>query len=231
VIINFNLRENKFHIKIIGEYKMLWDKIVNIDLHWFWDTVIIFLIGKFILRLGGRKSISQMTITQTIVMVGIGSLLIQPLSGNTLIVTLIISLLFTILMVVVEYVEVKLDSWETLFTGKAVMVIENGKPKINNLKKLRMSVDRLETRLRQSGISSIQDVKYGTIEVSGQLGYELMENKKPMTKEDYKNIMNELSQIKKAMGLSESKIPAKNNSNNIFEEISSKKFEGNKKEP
>lgn len=210
---------------------MLWDKIVNIDLHWFWDTVIIFLIGKFILRLGGRKSISQMTITQTIVMVGIGSLLIQPLSGNTLIVTLIISLLFTILMVVVEYVEVKLDSWETLFTGKAVMVIENGKPKINNLKKLRMSVDRLETRLRQSGISSIQDVKYGTIEVSGQLGYELMENKKPMTKEDYKNIMNELSQIKKAMGLSESKIPAKNNSNNIFEEISSKKFEGNKKEP
>lgn len=210
---------------------MLWDKIVNIDLHWFWDTVIIFLIGKFILRLGGRKSISQMTITQTIVMVGIGSLLIQPLSGNTLIVTLIISLLFTILMVVVEYVEVKLDSWETLFTGKAVMVIENGKPKINNLKKLRMSVDRLETRLRQSGISSIQDVKYGTIEVSGQLGYELMENKKPMTKEDYKNIMNELSQIKKAMGLSESKIPSKNNSNNIFEEISSKKFEGNKKEP
>ena len=39
-----------------------------------WKTIVIFLAGKFILRLGGRKSISQMTITQTIVMVGIGSL-------------------------------------------------------------------------------------------------------------------------------------------------------------
>jgi len=230
LVINLIFWQNKYKLKT-GELEMLWDKIANIDLHWFWDTVIIFLIGKFILRLGGRKSISQMTITQTIVMVGIGSLLIQPLSGNTLIITLLISLLFTLLMVLVEYLEVKLDSWETLFTGKAVMVIENGKPKINNLKKLRMSIDRLETRLRQSGISSIQDVKYGTIEVSGQLGYELMENKKPMTKEDYKNLMKELNQIKKAMGLTECKMPPKSTSNNIFEEVNSKKYEGNKKEP
>lgn len=211
---------------------MIWDKIVNIELHWFWDTIIIFLIGKFVLRLGGRKSISQMTITQTIVMVGIGSLLIQPLSGNNLVVTLIISLLFTFLMICTEYLEVKIDLWETFFTGKSVMVIENGEPKINNLKKMRMSIDRLETRLRQSGISSIEDVKYGTIEVSGQLGYELMENKKPMTKEDYNNIMNEINQIKLFMGINDNKKPLSlNNSNDIFEEISSKKFEGNKREP
>ena len=79
---------------------------------------------------------------------------------------------------------------------------------------------------------TIQDVKYGTIEVSGQLGYELMENKKPMTKEDYKHIMKELEQIKKTMGINENKKPSPSNkSNNLFEEINSKKFEGNKKEP
>ncbi|MBP1925181.1 uncharacterized membrane protein YcaP (DUF421 family) [Sedimentibacter acidaminivorans] len=211
---------------------MIWDKIANIELHWFWDTIIIFIIGKFVLRLGGRKSISQMTITQTIVMVGIGSLLIQPLSGNNLVITLIISLLFTFLMIGTEYLEVKIDLWETFFTGKSVMVIENGEPKINNLKKLRMSIDRLETRLRQSGISSIKDVKYGTIEVSGQLGYELMENKKPMTKEDYNNIINEINQIKLFVGINDNKRPLSlNNNNDIFEEINSKKYEGNKKEP
>lgn len=43
--------------------------------------------------------------------------------------------------------------------------------------------------------------------------------------------MKELSQIKKAMGLNECKMPPKSNNNNIFEEVSSKKYEGNKKEP
>ncbi|MVX65364.1 DUF421 domain-containing protein [Clostridium chromiireducens] len=46
-----------------------------------------------------------------------------------------------------------------------------------------MTIDRLETRLRQAGISStissINDVKYVTIEVSGQLGYELKYDKEP----------------------------------------------------
>ncbi|MEL7649952.1 MAG: YetF domain-containing protein [Sedimentibacter sp.] len=210
---------------------MTWNDFINIDLHWFWDTIIIFMVGKFILRLGGRKSISQMTITQTIVMVGIGSLLIQPVSGNTLINTLLISLLFTILMIVTEYAEVKVDLWETFFTGKSLLVIENGVPVIKNLKKIRMSMDRLETRLRQSGISSIEDVKYGTIEVSGQLGYELKDSKKPMTREDYKILMQEISQIKDALGLKPSSIPTDKQQNNIFEELINKKFEGNKKEP
>lgn len=44
------------------------------DIHWIWQTILIFYIGRFILRLGGRKSISQMTITQVIVMIGLGSL-------------------------------------------------------------------------------------------------------------------------------------------------------------
>ncbi|WP_291299959.1 YetF domain-containing protein [Desulfosporosinus sp. BICA1-9] len=39
--------------------------------------------------------------------------------------------------------------------------------------------------MRQVGISSIEDVQYGTIEVSGQLGYSLKDNKKPLTKEDF----------------------------------------------
>ncbi|GAA4061212.1 hypothetical protein GCM10022410_05330 [Amphibacillus indicireducens] len=54
------------------------------DLHWIWQTVLIFYVGRIILRLGGRKSISQMTITQVIVMIGIGSLLIQPVADKGL---------------------------------------------------------------------------------------------------------------------------------------------------
>lgn len=199
------------------------------DLSWIWQATLIFIIGTFILRLGGRKSISQMTISQTIVMIGLGSLLIQPISGKGLIITFLGALLLTLLMMLTEYFEVKIDFLETIFSGKSVIVVENGNLNIKNLKKLRMTVDKLETRLRQAGISSIEDVKYATIEVSGQLGYELKDNKKPLTKEDFMKLTKEISQLKTMINTNiKSKSTKKND---IFKEIKNEKFEGNQNEP
>lgn len=196
------------------------------DLNWIWQTVVIFYVGRIILRIGGRKSISQMTITQVIVMIGIGSLLIQPVAGKGLFRTLLIALLITGLMILTEYLEMKFDILETISTGKAKIVIEDGRLNIENLKKLRMSVDRLETRLRQSGISSIDDVKYATIEVSGLIGYELKKNKKPATKEDVNLLIDELSTLKQSMGLGSSPVKNENQNTNLFKEIKEKKNEG-----
>lgn len=200
------------------------------NLNWIWQTILIFYGGRLILRIGGRKSISQMTITQVVVMVGIGSLLIQPVAGKDILRTLAVGLIITVLMVITEYLEMKFDFLETISTGKAKIVIENGKLNLENLRKLRMSVDRLETRLRQSGISSVEDVKYATIEVSGQLGYELNENKKAITKEDFNLLINEILQLKKLIGMNTNIQLNENQGNNIFNEIKTKKFEG-KNEP
>lgn len=171
-----------------------------------------------------------MTITQVVVMVGIGSLLIQPVAGKDILHTLAVGLIITVLMIITEYLEMKFDFLETISTGKAKIVIENGKLNLENLRKLRMSVDRLETRLRQSGISSVEDVKYATIEVSGQLGYELNENKKAITKEDFNLLINEILQLKKLIGMNDNLQLTENQGNNIFNEIKTKKFEG-KNEP
>ncbi len=202
------------------------------DLSWIWHTILIFIVGTFILRLGGRKSISQMTITQTIIMIGLGSLLIQPVSGKGLFVTFAVAFLLTVLLIITEYLGVKVDVLETLFSGKAVVVLENGQLDIKNLKKLRLSIDKLETRLRQVGISSIEDIKYASIEVSGQVGYELIDDKKPLTKEDFNILMAEISQIKQAVGCNiKASVSQSEQHNNIFEEMNNKKFEGNENEP
>jgi uncharacterized membrane protein YcaP (DUF421 family) len=201
------------------------------ELNWIWQAILIFIVGTFILRIGGRKSISQMTISQTIVMIGLGSLLIQPVTGNGLLITFLVAFILTILMMITEYLEIKVDFLENLFSGKTVIVIQDGNLNINNLRRLRLSVDKLETRLRQAGISSIADVKYATIEVSGQLGYELKENKKPMTQEDFIRLMSEISQLKAMVNNNMNAQPNKNKKNSIFEEINSQKYEGNKNEP
>lgn len=58
-----------------------------------------------------------------------------------------------------------------------------------NIKKLKLSVDKLEQRLRQAGIANISDVEWATLEVSGQLGYQLKAEKQPATKEDIKKLI------------------------------------------
>ncbi|HEX3023415.1 MAG TPA: YetF domain-containing protein [Lachnospiraceae bacterium] len=196
------------------------------DLNWIWETIVIFFVGKLILRIGGRKSISQMTITQTIVMIGIGSLLIQPIAGKKIITTLLVALLLTILMVISEYLEIKFDSVETFFTGKAVIVIEDGKPNIKNLRKLRLTVDRLETRLRQNGVSSIEDIKTATIEVSGQIGYEFKEDKRPITRDDFFTLMSGIVELKELLEVKKQVEMNKVSSSNIFNEVKQRNYEG-----
>lgn len=200
------------------------------NLSWIWQTALIYIVGVFILRLGGRKSISQMTISQTIVMIALGALIIVPVAGRGLLITFLTAALLVILMIITEYLSLKVDFLETLFSGKAVIVIENGILNTKNLKKLRMSIDKLETRLRQEGISYIEDVQYATIEVSGQLGYELKSNKRPVTQEDLSRLMAEIYALKAIMTNSSVTHSNENRKNNIFEEIYTEKFEGNKNE-
>lgn len=199
------------------------------EFNWFLKSFIIFVVGNFILRIGGRKSISQMTISQTIVMIGLGSLLVQPIAEKGLSITFGSAFALVLFMIISEFLQLKLDSLETLFSGKAILVIEDGIVNLENLQKLRLTIDNLETRLRQTGINSIEDVKHATIEVSGQLGYELQDHKKPISREDLIMIMNEIPEFKNKISLNT--LSNNQSSTNIFEEINQNKFEGNKNEP
>jgi uncharacterized membrane protein YcaP (DUF421 family) len=194
------------------------------DLNFIWKAFLMFIIGKSLLRLGGRRSISQMTPTQMAVMIGIDVLLIEPLESDNILTTLLVSLVLVFLMIISEYIEMKFDFIESIFVGKAIIVIENGKANIKNLSKLHMSLDNLEIRLRQSGISKIDDVEYATIEVNGNLGYKLKEGREPLTKDDFIALMSNVN------GFKIDKQKAKNK-DDIFSEIKSKKYEGNKNEP
>jgi len=160
------------------------------DVTLIWKTLLIFIVGTIILRIGGRRTISQMTIPQTVMMVAIGTLLIQPVASQSLWSTFGIAGLLVLCLIITELIQLKYDNAETVLSGKAVLVIENGELIERHLKKLRLPVDKLEERLRQAGISNISDVQYATLESNGQLGYTLKSEKQPATKEDIQNLMN-----------------------------------------
>lgn len=189
---------------------------MNFD--WIWKSVLIIAAGTLLLRFSGRRSISQMTMSTTVIMISIGTLLIQPVSGKNIWVTIAIATLLILTLIVLEYFQLKSDKIETFLTGKSLVVIENGMIHEKNLKKLRLTVDKLEMRLRQAGIERIENVNWATIEPSGQLGYLLKDHKQYATKEDIQkiiNILNSISDIQNSPILK----PSNQEQSNIFQEV------------
>ncbi|SHM78337.1 DUF421 domain-containing protein [Gracilibacillus kekensis] len=154
------------------------------DFHFIWKAIVVVIGGVLILRLAGRKSISQLTVAQTVMMIAVGSLIIQPVGDRNIWITMVITFLMVSTLLFIEYIVIKSNMLETLIYGKSLIVVENGQINEKNLRKLRLTVDMLEVRLRQQNIQHFTDLKWATIEPNGQLGYMLKSEKQYATKED-----------------------------------------------
>lgn len=160
-----------------------------------WKAILIVIVGTFLLRIAGRKSISQMTLAETVIMISIGSLLIQPVAGKNIWVTFVIGALLVGTLLVMEFAQVKGDALERVITGKSKVIIENGTINEKNLKKLKLTVDQLEMNLRQKSVSKISDVKWATLEPNGQIGYILKDEAQPVTKKEFQKLTIQLQQV------------------------------------
>lgn len=192
-----------------------------VDLHWIWKAILIVLIGTLLLRSAGRKSISQMTVAQTVIMISIGSLLIQPVSGKNVWTTFGVASLLIVTLIILEFLQIKSDKLESFFSGKSLMVVENGVINEKNMKKLRFTTDKLEMRLRQVNVSKLSDVKWATLEPNGQLGYMLHPNAQPATKQDIQNLV-ELINSKMPSPQSHLQVNQSNQMEDIFTEVHTK---------
>lgn len=160
------------------------------SMHFVIEAFILIISGILLLRISGRKSISQMTLAQTVVMISIGTIIVQPIVEKSVMKAIISAFIFVISVVALEYLQLKFNGFEKFITGKSKIIIQNGQLHTTNLRKLRLTVDQLEMRLRNQGISNINDVKTATLEPNGQLGYELKDDAKPLTAGEFKAFLN-----------------------------------------
>ncbi|MGG1401608.1 YetF domain-containing protein [Bacillus salipaludis] len=177
----------------------------------FWESLLFASAGTIILRFGGRKSISQMTIPQFAIVISLGTILGGEVAGKGVGETILVAATFVGFLIITEWIALHWNRAEKVLKGEAVPVISEGKLIVGNLKKLRMTVDDLEKRLRMAGITRIEDVQIGTIEDNGELGYKLMSHARPVT-------MGDIEKIMKA-NFPQYNINNSTNSDNIFKEV------------
>ena len=154
-------------------------------------TSIILGLGSFIIiRLSGKKSISQMTLPQMVIMIAMGSLITKPLNDSkTIIGTFVSMVLFMAILLLLEYLSLKNDKIEPMLDSTPALLIVDGKLQVENLGKIRMTIDQLESMLREKGISSFSQLRTCTLEIDGKLGYEELKSYNPYGKD---NLFDEL---------------------------------------
>jgi len=183
----------------------------QMNLSFIWEALAVLFVGFCLLRILGKKTAAEMTGLEIITLLAMASMIGHAISGHGLWKTIVTLCIFVALLITVQVLAIKLDWVERWFMGKATLVIQDGKIIPQNLKKLRLSADQLEAKLRAKGISSFADVKTATIEMSGQIGYELMRHAKPVT----------IGEFEQALAQLQLKLPQQQTqpNGNLFDEV------------
>lgn len=158
-----------------------------------WKSVLLVICSVILIRISGRKSISQMTVASTVILFSLGEILVQPIVNQQIGITLLTVAAFLGTLALLEYLQLKFKLLEKWFSGEAVALIENGRILPEQLRRTRVTVRDLEKRFRTMGIVNLSDVKTATLESNGQIGYELHEDAQPVKMKQWKELLQVLS--------------------------------------
>ncbi|MFQ3544014.1 DUF421 domain-containing protein [Halobacillus rhizosphaerae] len=143
---------------------------------YFVKGILFYLFTLFLLRVGGKRTISNLTPGEVVVMIALGSLMVHPLKSSNVWVTMYGGSILIAGILIVSFAELRIPFLKKVIEGEPVVVIDEGKILHKNLGKVKMTQDELFMQLRLHKISYIEEVKTATFEVSGNLGLELYHN-------------------------------------------------------
>ncbi len=148
--------------------------------------LITYLFLLYLTRLIGRKLISQMTFFDFVVGVIIGSVAANMsvnrqqsfISGMSVLLTL------TIIVILIDFLNLKNFRLSKITDSEPIVMIENGKLIVENMRRARLTLTDLMMMLREKNTFNIADVEYAIFESDGKLSVLLKSQKRPATPAD-----------------------------------------------
>lgn len=138
-----------------------------------------------VVRLLGKKELSQITPFDFVYILVLGGLLEESVYDDKVTVWQVLAAIaiWSLLIYSIEKIVQKFDKTRSAVKGEPTVIIHDGELDIKALKKNKLESEQLRTMLRQQGIFSINEVKYGILEPSGQLSVLEHERSAPVTAE------------------------------------------------
>ena len=147
---------------------------------------LIFLF--FVIKLLGKKQISQLNIFDYVIGISLGNLAAEMTvnSDISIINGFLAMAIYGSCSLFVSYITNKSIIARRFISGVPVVLIENGKISKEQLKKVKLDVNDLLQDAREDGIFDISKVWYAIMEVSGKVTFLLKSENEPLTAKDAK---------------------------------------------
>lgn len=146
-------------------------------------TVVLYLLLILGIRLMGKRQVGELEPTELVLAMLLSDLAAVPMQDFGLpllygVVPIITLLCLTMILSVATMRSVRLRA---LLCGKPSIVVQDGKLRQQEMKKVRMTVDELIEELRLQGVTDLSSVKYAILETSGQVSVLLYQHFQPAT--------------------------------------------------
>jgi len=136
-------------------------------------AVLVFAFLWLITRITGRASLGELSSFQLILYTAMGDLVQQAVTQQDYSLTSAVLTIgsFTLLTLGLSWVNVRFPRLRPLVHGRPVLVVQDGTPRLEVLRRERMSVDDLMATARQQGIRRLSDVDIAVLETDGRVSF------------------------------------------------------------
>lgn len=142
-------------------------------------TVIVYVFLIIAMRMGGKRQIGEMQISELVTALLLSELATVPIGNEDVPLTFAVIPILTVISfeVLSAFIVTKSRRLQKIFDGTPSAVINKGVLDVGELAKLRLGVEDLISEARQKGISDISSLQYAIFEDNGKLS--VFEKAKP----------------------------------------------------
>ena len=153
----------------------------------FFRSIVLYIIVLIVMRLMGKREISQMQPFELAISIMIADLASIPMTEIGIpIFNGIVPILGLLLMhLVISVINIKSINLRQVICGKPSILIYRGKIDEKVLKKERFTINELQERIRRNNIVNLGDVEYAILETSGEVTVIQKPEKRGTTPEDF----------------------------------------------
>jgi len=149
-------------------------------------TVIIYVMLIIAMRLMGKRQLGDMQPIELVVTLLIADLAAIPMQepGTPLVTGLASIFVLVTLEILFSVLRLKSPAFGRLVSGSPIVVVKDGKPLKNALRRLRLTVEDLTDTLRTQDVFDLQDVDTAIVETNGKISVFLKSEKQPTCRSD-----------------------------------------------
>ncbi|PUA80018.1 DUF421 domain-containing protein [Nocardioides currus] len=136
-------------------------------------SLVIFAFLWFVVRVGGKREVAQLSAFDMILLITVGDLVSQGIVQEDFSITaaVIAVATFTLAGIVLNAITFRYPRFRPWLAGRARIVVRDGEPMLDTLAGERMTIQDVHEAARQQGIRRLRDIELCVLENDGSFSF------------------------------------------------------------